>query len=359
LTCRSANERERQEADAEHRLSRVRAPGPEQKLKEAVIEVTADLEEHNKIVQLYKPARLRAEQGNAPKLRMILEDPSSKDVRDGKAYGRFHEPVARNDVGAVYAQVDENFKKSAAVVISDDGARTFVPCDHPLYLPMMYPLLHLRGDHGYHRGLHYKCTPTKANKRGIRRVTARAYNNFQLYQRTEIPGAAVTADRTTPLPQLFGGKLYKQYLCESYLIEVQGNLEGQLAKPQMVGVAQQNVLDDHVGDVSDVIAPTYMSPSYVGSDKWYEHKCKDAIALQMAHGHPTYFITTTMDPNAAEVALLLEPGQTPNDRPEVLARVFKMRLAQLESDLLDTGILGKAVTYIRVVEYQKRGLPHA
>ena len=51
LTCRSANERERQEADAEHRLSRVRAPGPEQKLKEAVIEVTADLEEHNKILQ--------------------------------------------------------------------------------------------------------------------------------------------------------------------------------------------------------------------------------------------------------------------------------------------------------------------
>lgn len=321
--------------------------------------MTADLEQHNKIVELYKPARLRAEQKNAPKLRMILEDPSSKDVRDGRERGRFHEPVARNDVGAVYAQVDGDFKKSAAVVISDDGARTFVPCDHPLYLPMMYPLLHLRGDHAYHRGLHYKCTPTNANTCGIRRVTARAYNNFQLYQRTETPGAAVTADRTTPLPQLFGGKLYKQYLCESYLIEVQANIEAQFGKPQMFGIAQQDVLDDHGSDVGDVIAPTYMSPTYVGSDKWYEHKCKDAIALQMAHGHPTYFITTTMDPNAAEVALLLEPGQTPNDRPEVLARVFKMRLAQLESDLLDTGILGKAVTYIRVVEYQKRGLPHA
>ena len=180
-----------------------------------------------------------------------------------------------------------------------------------------------------------------------------------MHQRTEIPGAAVTADRTTPIPQLLGGKLHKQHLCESHLTEVQGNLEGQLARPQMVGTAQQDVLDDHVGDAGDVTAPTCMSPGHVGSDKWHEHKCKDAIALQVAHGHPTCLVTTTMDPNAAEVAPLLEPGQTPSGRPEVLARVFKMRLAQLESDLLDTGILGKAVTCVRVVECLKCGLPHA
>ena len=51
-------------------------------------------------------------------------------------------------------------------------------------------------------------------------------------------------------------------------------------------------------------------------------------------------------------------GQTPQDRPDLVARVFKRKADQLMKDLTKGGIFGKVVAYMMVIEFQKRGLPH-
>ena len=47
------------------------------------------------------------------------------------------------------------------------------------------------------------------------------------------------------------------------------------------------------------------------------------------------------------------------DRFGILDRVFKMKLKAIEEDLYKKGIFGRCVAHLRVIEFQKRGLPHA
>ncbi|POM73708.1 Helitron helicase-like protein [Phytophthora palmivora] len=54
----------------------------------------------------------------------------------------------------------------------------------------------------------------------------------------------------------------------------------------------------------------------------------------------------------------IRPGQTASDRPDIVARVFMAKLKSLCKGL-DEGVLGIQAARIHVVEYQKRGLPHA
>ena len=56
---------------------------------------------------------------------------------------------------------------------------------------------------------------------------------------------------------------------------------------------------------------------------------------------------------------MLHEGQTPQDRPDIVARVFKLKKDQLIADLVHGGVLGDVVAYMYVIEFQKRGLPHA
>ena len=67
----------------------------------------------------------------------------------------------------------------------------------------------------------------------------------------------------------------------------------------------------------------------------------------------------TCNPHWSEIKNSLKPGQTPQDRPDLVSRVFKLKKDQLIKDITTGGIFGVAVAYLWVVEFQKRGLPHA
>jgi hypothetical protein len=67
----------------------------------------------------------------------------------------------------------------------------------------------------------------------------------------------------------------------------------------------------------------------------------------------------TCNPNWDEIKRELYPGQTPQDRPDLVVRVFRAKLEELKNKLFKKDILGKVRAYVYVVEFQKRGLPHA
>nr|XP_047141085.1 uncharacterized protein LOC124816098 [Hydra vulgaris] len=71
------------------------------------------------------------------------------------------------------------------------------------------------------------------------------------------------------------------------------------------------------------------------------------------------FITFTCKPKWREITENLYPGQNANDRPDFVTRVFKLKLNNLLNDIFKHGVLGKVVTHVQVIEFQKRGLPHA
>lgn len=86
-------------------------------------------------------------------------------------------------------------------------------------------------------------------------------------------------------------------------------------------------------------------------------KYQDAMAICKEFGKPTFFITMTANPNWQEVTDSLLPGQCAADRPDLVARVFHLKL-KLLMDLLKKGLLGKSEAYCSTIEFQKRGLPH-
>jgi len=84
------------------------------------------------------------------------------------------------------------------------------------------------------------------------------------------------------------------------------------------------------------------------------------------YGNGSLFITFTCNPKWEEITAALLPGQTWEDRADVVCRVFRLKLQALLNDLREgaffkdkNGHPWKARYVMHVIEFQKRGKPHA
>uniref|UniRef100_A0A0D3BH09 Helitron helicase-like domain-containing protein n=1 Tax=Brassica oleracea var. oleracea TaxID=109376 RepID=A0A0D3BH09_BRAOL len=73
------------------------------------------------------------------------------------------------------------------------------------------------------------------------------------------------------------------------------------------------------------------------------------------------FITITTNPKWDEITdhLKMYGSDDPNDRPDLEARVFKMKLDELISDFNKGTFFPRPKAAVYTIEFQKRGLPHA
>ncbi|XP_021761012.1 uncharacterized protein LOC110725856 [Chenopodium quinoa] len=85
----------------------------------------------------------------------------------------------------------------------------------------------------------------------------------------------------------------------------------------------------------------------------------NAMALVQKYGKPDLFVTMTCNANWPEIKAELEPGETAQDRPELVARIFRAKLIALKNKIKKDEVFGKVAAMIYVIEFQKRGLPHA
>ena len=113
--------------------------------------------------------------------------------------------------------------------------------------------------------------------------------------------------------------------------------------------------DDHR---RPAIGRKILASSFMRGPRWYNAKFQDGMAIAREFNKPDFFITMTCNPNWTEIKKELMEGQTPQDRPDLVSRVFKLKLDQLMNDLLAGELFGKVVAYMNVIEFQKRGLPH-
>ena len=97
--------------------------------------------------------------------------------------------------------------------------------------------------------------------------------------------------------------------------------------------------------------------SFLGSRAWATSEVADSLALCLSKGKPSFFITITTNRNWPEIKARLASGQTASDIPVVVCRIFKARLDMAIRTMREH--LGKIVYLMRVIEFQKRGLPHA
>ncbi|GBN19551.1 hypothetical protein AVEN_124242-1 [Araneus ventricosus] len=96
-----------------------------------------------------------------------------------------------------------------------------------------------------------------------------------------------------------------------------------------------------------------------GSPHNMQQNYQDAMAMVRKFGKPDLFLTFTCNPSWFEVLNCMEGVQRPEDRPDIIIRVFSMKLKELLEGICKHGIFGTVLTYIYVIEFQKRDLPHA
>ncbi len=85
---------------------------------------------------------------------------------------------------------------------------------------------------------------------------------------------------------------------------------------------------------------------------------QDAMAKVRKFGKPDFFVTFTCNPKWKEIIDTLLPWQSAKDHPELVTRVFNLKLDALLKDIKDS-VLGNVIAKIWVIEFQKRGLPQA
>ncbi|XP_076888524.1 uncharacterized protein LOC143538972 [Bidens hawaiensis] len=84
------------------------------------------------------------------------------------------------------------------------------------------------------------------------------------------------------------------------------------------------------------------------------------MALCKWSGYPDFFITITCNPKWPEIKRFLKDTNiNPEDKPDILSRIFKMKLDSIIKDLKEKKLLGRVSAFVYTVEFQKRGLPHA
>ncbi|CAK1599395.1 unnamed protein product [Parnassius mnemosyne] len=113
------------------------------------------------------------------------------------------------------------------------------------------------------------------------------------------------------------------------------------------------------GDVQNIGRLTILPSSYIGSPRHMHEYAQDAMTYVRNYGTPDLFITFTCNPKWTEIERELEPGQKPQDRHDIIARVFQQKLKVMMDVLTKYRVFGDTRCYMYSVEWQKRGLPHA
>jgi hypothetical protein len=206
-----------------------------------------------------------------------------------------------------------------------------------------YPLLFPRGEATWH--------PDTIDKYYNERVSECDYYRSMFH---------IRYDKFNPL--FYAGELMQQFVVNSFVKVEESRLNYYRTHQKEIKAEKYSILFDaltndveHVGQMGRrIILPS----SFEGSPRNLHEHTQDAIALESKYGTPTLFITMTANPNWEEVQNELKPGQTAQNRADIIVRVFHMKLQQLMHDLTETEMFGEHQYYVYRIEFQKRQLPH-
>jgi len=157
------------------------------------------------------------------------------------------------------------------------------------------------------------------------------------------------------------GRLFHQYLVDQWAKIEMGRLNYYKHNQQKLRVDLYSGLTDvmnNLGETKDIGKTLLLPSSFAGGDRAMTQLYQDAMSIVRSLGKPDLFLTFTCNPSWPEIQAELLPNQKPNDRPDLISRIFKQKLDELFVDLRERHVLGVITGIIWVIEFQKRGLPH-
>ncbi|KAJ3706867.1 hypothetical protein LUZ61_010572 [Rhynchospora tenuis] len=376
--------------DTENEISNRMAPffstdqssAPRPHIVEALKEM---LDEHNPYAQAYRSARDRVLNDTTDTLRLCIRADRSRTD------SRYSAPTASEVAGLIVNDLDDHHFVRDIIVQRRSGVFQRVSSIHPSYMSFQYPLIFTRGEDGFRPHIEYNPEAESTSRMHRQHVTMAEYYCYRLHIRMQ--GSPIISK---------SGRLLQQLAIDMFACVDQARLwyihENQAALRSDTYTNVRNVVIN-----SDMFGRTVgkriiLPASHVGSPRYMYQNYQDAIAICRHLGSPHLFITFTCNPAWPEITRNLLPGQRANDRPDLVSRVFKMKLAEMIRDFKENEFFGPvsgckfhnlnslpfilcvkiypftynllynsafALTFvykkwavIYSVEFQKRGLPH-
>jgi hypothetical protein len=163
---------------------------------------------------------------------------------------------------------------------------------------------------------------------------------------------------------LRGGRLFQDWVIDAAAVMEQNLLkwisENQpKLRAEKYSNLQNTVTENPDAEATDVGHRVVLPSSFSGSPRQMRELYQDAMAVVRYYGKPDLFITMTCNPNWPESKDNLFEGQTASDRPDLVSRDFDLKLQELLKDICKRKVFGTVKAYMHVIEFQKRGLPHA
>ena len=268
----------------------------------------------NPYVQLYKHAYETGE--NVDDYKILF-----KNAQGNQHPGRYNTPTVA-EVGCVLVESGDEENTNRDVIINRRGGDIQRISElHAAYDPLMYILLLPFGSPGWHDNI--------SRYGEMRRVTLKDFANYHLMVRR-----IHLFPKKHPLH--LGGRLFQQWVVDQYAKIESNNLN-------YIRHNQKELRTDTYANVTDAIANgdvrigkrIVLPSSFIGSDRYMMQCYQDSMALVRTHGKADYFITITCNPKWVEISKELLPHQTASDRPDIVARIFNLKLDELLKDLTE------------------------
>ncbi|XP_045793087.1 uncharacterized protein LOC123888169 [Trifolium pratense] len=304
------------------------------------------VDNYNGLAQAYRRVRDALQNGSECQLSLRLYRNREKD-------SRMHNiPTADEVAGLIVGDFDDSDIGRDVIVNERKYGLTRIHETHVLFLPLQYPLLFPRGENGWEPDIPRFFTEEVSKEKKRERVSIREFIAFRLQDRKVEFGNI-----------LYGKRLFQQFVVDCYtMLEAQRlsfirENQSKIRNDVLSGL--QEAVDRGDVDASLVGKRVIIPDSFTGGPRYMFNNCQDAMGICKRFGYPDLFITVTCNANWPEIRDFIRPkGFQPSDRPDIVCRVFKMKLDQMLIDFKKNQIFGKVIGGMYTVEFQKRGLPH-
>ena len=200
-------------------------------------------------------------------------------------------------------------------------------------MALQYPLLFPFGERGFQIGILYNTTESGRRKKRCT-MTMQDYYRYQFHYRKGQPNLV-----------LCYGLLSSQAKVDARAAIDENRLWYILQNQDKFRMENLQGIADAVGrgciDGSEMGKLTVLPASHTGGRRYMIQNYHDGVAICRVFGPPDFFVTFTCNINWNEISLgILEPGQKPSDRADIIVRVYNMKLEEMLDDIRSGRIFG-------------------
>lgn len=255
----------------------------------------------------------------------------AKRTRDGRNYNL---PSASEVAGIIIGDIDSSFDERDIIVETQTGRLQRISELHPSYLPLQYPLIFPLAEDGYRKGIKHRHMDDDATT-GRNEVTIREWFAYKLQERA----------KETSLMHM-SRKLFQQFLVDGYTMIESERLSFIRYQQKKLRVDSYRNLANHVSEGNKEAASTgqriILPSTFTGGSRYMMQNYMDAMAIVRHFGYPDLFITFTCNPKWPEILRFLYNKKLKSeDRPEILCRMFKIKLDSMIKDFKKKRLFGE------------------